>query len=203
MIQALSCSTFWELVLSEALRNHQRSGGAANVHSSFKLCHCVATHPLQWRGVSHRRLQKSTCPHSHINIFFSFDAPIPDIGPGRGKGAFRVCGIKLCQMFTVKLLRMRWRSGQVKHLSSVIQLKPIHWEYRGCLLIHSRHGCQAVPSLGIKATFIEIYGEPHCSRLKMHHMAAEIRWCWWWESWPSVFSCRARAHDRCDQNVVS
>lgn len=110
MIQALSCSTFWELVLSEALRNHQRSGGAANVHSSFKLCHCVATHPLQWRGVSHRRLQKSTCPHSHINIFFSFDAPIPDIGPGRGKGAFRVCGIKLCQMFTVKLLRMRWVS---------------------------------------------------------------------------------------------
>lgn len=56
MIQGLSRSSFRALLLSVPLRNHQGTEGAANVRSSFKLCHYVATHPLQWRGVSHRWL---------------------------------------------------------------------------------------------------------------------------------------------------
>lgn len=61
------------------------------------------------------------------------------------------------------------------------------------LLIHSRRGGQAIPSPGIKATFIEIYREPCCNRSQLRHMAVEFRMlldCF-------GFSPEVKAYDHC------
>ncbi len=118
-----------------------------------------------------------------------------------GKGAFRVSGIQLCKLSTVKLLRMLLhfcipsQMGILCDLSAfalTVQVKwstcpqPSSWNRstgssEESLLIHRECGGQAFPSPGIKATFIEIYREPcrnpyNCStrQLKSYGTSAKL-----------------------------
>lgn len=123
-----------------------------------------------------------------------------------GKGAFRVNGIQLWKLSTVKQLRMLLHfcipseMGILCDLSAfalTVQVKwstcpqPSSWNRstgstEESLLIHRGCGGQAFPSQGIKATFMEIYREPCCNRFQLHHMAVEIIW-YWLESYMCLF----------------
>lgn len=76
-------------------------------------------------------------------------------------------------------------SGQVKHLS-LSSWNRSTGSTEESLLIHNGCGGPAIPSLGIKATFIEIYREPCCNRWQLYHMAGKFICCWW-ESWLCLF----------------
>lgn len=194
VIQASSHSSLWDLLLCVPLRNNQGSEGVANVRSSFKfipLCsHASIT--MEWSEsplTIKEHMHALTYTRVHL---FSFDATVPAIGPGGGKGAFRVSGIQLWKLSTVKQLRMRLHfcipseMGILCNLSAFALTVQVMWSTcpqpsswnrstgnrEESLLIHRGCGGQAFPSQGIKATFIEIYREPCCNRFQLQHMAS-------------------------------
>lgn len=109
----------------------------------LKLCHYVATHVLQWRGMSHRRLWKQTHTHTYI---CSFDGRTTDTGSRRFQGQRNLIMSNiqgLTVVNTATFLHSLWDvylawpflnlSWQLRSSEAPVsfQLKPIHWKYRG------------------------------------------------------------------------
>lgn len=146
------------------------------------------------RSESPLTIKEHTLTHTHTHTFIFLWCHRTWHRARRGKGAFQVGGIQLCKMSTVKQLRIHWHFCiptemgiwcDLSEFALTVRVKwstcpePSSWNRstgstEESLLIHSRHGGQAIPSLGIKATFIEIYREPCCSRLQLNRMAAEF-----------------------------
>lgn len=140
MIQALSRSSFWAILLSVPLKTQQCTEEVA------ALLSCAIVQPCIHYNGEQKSAHARTHIHTHSFIFLWWQ--LPEIGPG---GAEVLSWSGQFNYVTVKQLRIPWHfdipsemgilcdlsefvlTVQVKWSTcpTTFERKPIHWEYRG------------------------------------------------------------------------